>query len=618
MVSGHNGHNNGTAASAPVLEIRNIHCDYGDIRALRGIDLEIYPGEVHALIGEHGAGKSTLASVLSGFARPRSGHILVEGRLQNNFSLPTAKRLQIHMVYQQPQINEKVTVAENIFYMQKHEGRVPWYSRRKTEHEAEEYLQRRGFELDPRTRARYLSPSDKTVVDILKNILEPPRILILDEALERLSNESLGRITTILEDLRDTGTAIVIVTHRIDDVYTFADKVTVLKEGVRLLTTSIDNISKINLIRVAYTQFEVEHTPAQADQEFRQYLRFNDAILQRLPVNIIVVDPQLEVKLVNESCRRNFRLTDTPVSGLVLRDILHGDDSNIASVEAAITAERNQAFYDIALEVNGERHVYNVKTSSIRDDAVVIGTVVIIEDVTEYNELQNQLIMSEKLASVGLLAAGVAHEINNPLEIISNHLSYMKYKRGDADVVAEGADKIKTEIEDISEIVSNLVTFSDAKTPQVEAVDLNKIILDLLSLLRYNVEYRHTDISFQREAPELHFWGLRDQMKQVILNLIKNSLEAMPEGGSIFIRTRIDDTTAVLEFEDTGPGIDAADPNAVFTPFFSTKTDRPSSMGLGLSISYRTVNRIGGTMRVENLPDRGCRFIIRLPLALDP
>ena len=112
---------------------------------------------------------------------------------------------------------------------------------------------------------------------------------------------------------------------------------------------------------------------------------------------------------------------------------------------------------------------------------------------------------------------------------------------------------------------------------------------------------------------------LGDQMKQVILNLIKNSLEAMPEGGEITIRTRHtpEDAWAILEFEDTGPGIDAKDPNSVFTPFFSTKTDRPTSMGLGLSISYRTIQRIGGTMRVENLAERGCRFHIALPRALD-
>jgi len=598
------------------MDAREIHCDYGETRALRGVDLAVFSGEVHALIGEHGAGKSTMASVLSGFAKPKSGRILVEGRSQSNFSLTTAKRLQIHMVYQQPQINEKVTVAENIFYMKEHRRRHPWYSRRRSEHEASEYLKRRGFGIDPSTRARYLSPSDKTVIDILKNIMVPPRILILDEALERLSNESLVKITAILQDLRSNGTALVIVTHRIDDVYSLADRVTVLKEGMRLLTTNIDKISKINLIRVAYTQFEVESTPSQVDLEFRQYLRFNDAILQRLPVNIVVVGPQLEVKLVNESCRSNFRLADTPISGLVLRDILRGDDSSITSIEEAVRSERSQAFYNISLQIEDNRHVYNIKTSPIRDNITVIGTVVIIEDVTEYNELQNQLIMSEKLASVGLLAAGVAHEINNPLEIVSNHLSYIKYKRGDENTVAEGVDKIMTEIADIAGIVSNLVTFSDAKVPQVEAVDLNRIIHDLLSLLRYNAEYRHIDIAFHHDEVELHFSGVRDQMKQVILNLIKNSLEAMPEGGAITICTRRDKHgTIVLEFEDSGPGIDAADPNAVFTPFFSTKTDRLSSMGLGLSISYRTVNRIGGTMWVENLPVRGCRFTIRLPQA---
>lgn len=607
-----------SARDLPFMDLRRVYSDYDGVPALRGIDIEINRGEVHALIGEHGAGKSTLASVLSGLVRPRSGKILIDGYAQSNYSLVQAKRSRIHMVYQQPQINESVSVAENIYYMQRHRRRFPWYSQRKTEQEATDYLRSMGFNIDPRLKARYLSPSDKTVIDILKSILETPNILILDEALERLSNESLGKITAILEDLRSAGTGIVVVTHRIDDVYAYANRVTVLKEGVRLLTTDIDNISKINLIRVAYTQFEVERDQEQVDEEFRQYLRFNDAILQRLPVNIVVVDPQLTVKLVNESCRETFQLEEGELSGLSLRDILQGTEKSIRRIEGAVREERAEAFYGVELMSAMVRRVYNVKTSPIKDNTTVIGTVIIIEDVTEYDELQNQVILSEKLASVGLLAAGVAHEINNPLEIISNHLSFMRYNHNDPVVIADGVDKVKREIEDISSIVGNLVTFSDAKAPQVEAVDINQIVHDLLSLLRYNVEYQHIRITFQTESEELYFLGIRDQMKQVILNLIKNSLEAMPKGGEVSIQTRFDPVEGriVLKFEDTGPGIDATDPNSVFTPFYSTKSDRPNSMGLGLSISYRTVQRIGGTMRVENLPTRGCRFTIHLPVSV--
>ncbi len=599
----------------PVLELRDIWSGYGDVMALRGISVEFFPGEVHALIGEHGAGKSTMASVISGLVRPRSGRILMNGTTQPGYNLRMAKRLGVRMVYQQHQIVENVTVADNIFHMQ--EGTLAgfWFSRRRKESEIAEYLAGRGFPLAPRTLGRYLTPSDKTVVDILKNLLTTPQVLILDEALERLSNESLQRVRAILKELKASGTAIVIVTHRIDDVYSLADRVTVLKDGMRLLTTSIDNISKINLIRVAYTQFDGKTSPEDVDREFRQYLRFNDAILQRLPVNIVVVDPTLEVKLVNESCRRSFQLRYTQVTDLSLRDILQGNANSIEAIEGTIRSEQPGTFYNIILGTDPDRQVYNIKTSPIRDNDTVIGTVVIIEDVTEFEVPQNQLILSEKLASVGLLAAGVAHEINNPLEIISNHLSYMRFKSNDAAVVTDGVDKIKTEINDISGIVSNLVTFSDAKTPQIEGVDINKVIEELISLLRFNVEYHHVQISFRNREEELLFRGVREQMKQVILNLMKNSLEAMPDGGDIIITTYLDSEhrQVVVEFEDTGPGIAADDPNTVFTPFFSTRTDRPTSMGLGLSISYRTVSRVGGTMHVRNLPDRGCRFTIRLP-----
>lgn len=600
--------------TAPVLQLQNIVSGFGEVMALRGVSIDIFPGEVHALIGEHGAGKSTLASVMSGYVRPRSGTIIVDGKEQMSYSLRIAKRLGLRMVYQQSQLVENVTVADNIYHMQGDFKSPLWYSRRRKEQEIKEYLEQHGIFIGAKTLARNLTPSDKTVVDFLKNILIQPKVFILDEALERLSNDSLIRMKGILKSLKQNGAAIVIITHRIDDVYDLADRVTVLKDGVKLLTAGVDDIAKINLIRVAYTQFEEDTDPQEADHEFQKYIRFNDAILQRLPVNIVVVDPLLQLKLVNESCRRSFQLKHKKIGALSLRDILRGSNSVLEEIEHAILSEQQSTFYNITLGDKQDQRVYNIKTSPIRDSDIVIGTVVLIEDVTEFEELQNNVILTEKLASVGLLAAGVAHEINNPLEIIVNHLSFLKYKTRDPSLVSEGLEKIRTEINDISSIVSNLVTFSEAKSPQMEAADLNCIIQELISLLRFNVEYQHVRIFFDRYEEEVFFYGIRDQMKQVILNLVKNSLEAMPHGGEIHIRTYrdIDKSLAIMTFEDDGPGIDAVNPSDVFTPFYSTRTDRPSSMGLGLSISHRIVSRFGGTMQVRNLPERGCRFTISL------
>lgn len=598
----------------PVLSLHNVTFDYGGVRALSDVSLNLRAAEMHSLIGEHGAGKSTLGSVMSGYLRPRAGEIRLDGRPIHNHSPIVARRLGIHMVHQQAQLNENVTVAENLYYADDDRGASVFFSRRRAEAKADEILSEYGFSIDPRSRVRYLSPSDRTVLDILKNLVIAPRVLILDEALERVSAEAFERIVRILARLRTSGVAIVVITHRIDDIYAYSDRVTVLKDGVQLLTTDVDHISKLNLIRMAYTQVGTDYTGGGMNEEFQQYLRYNDAILQRLPINIIVVDPAHRVKLVNQYCRATFDLTEGRPRDLTLGELLAGHSDVVGRIESAIASGRSQTFYNVELTINGIRHVNNVKTSPIHDGLTVIGTVIIIEDVTEHDELQNQLILSEKLASVGLLAAGVAHEINNPLEIISNYLSYIRYRQPDGEV-SESIEKVMSEIEYISNIVGNLVSFSSPKPRTPEVVDINRLVREILALLKYNAEYQHIEIGFTPAQDDAYFQGVGDEMKQVILNLIRNSLEAMPGGGTIAIATRADEENGciVLDFADTGPGIDAEDPNSVFLPFYSTKKDRPDSLGLGLSISYRIVERTGGTMRVENLPERGCRFTVEVP-----
>lgn len=595
------------------METRDVSFDYRGVLALNRINLQLYSGEMHSLVGEHGAGKSTLGALISGYIRPQTGEILFRGQPLTSHSVISARRLGIHMVHQQPQLNENVTVAENLYYGDDDRAFSLLYDRRKVEAKAEKILADFGFVLDPRVRVRRLSLSDRTALDIIKNLIIKPRLLILDEALERVSSEAFDRIVFVLRELMAEGVTILAITHRIDDVFAYSNRVTVLKDGVQLLTTGIDHVSKLNLIRMAYTQVGDDRSRTEMNEAFQQYLRYNDAILQRLPVNIIVVDPLLRIKLVNESCRATFNLERTVPPNVTLSSLLHGRAEIVRSIESAVRRERPQAFYHVELTINGIRSINNVKISPIRDGLIVIGTVIIIEDVTEHDELQRQLILSEKLASVGLLAAGVAHEINNPLEIISNYLSYMKYRQS-AGEIPEFVEKVKAEIEYISNIVGNLVSFSSPNVRSVETVSLRKTIGDILNLLKFNSEYQHIETVFE-DADEGLVLGERDEMKQVVLNLIKNSLEAMPDGGRILIALSRDTPSdrVTLRFSDTGPGIDADDPNSVFMPFYSTKKDRPGSLGLGLSISYRIIERSGGTMRVENVETGGCLFTIELP-----
>lgn len=602
--------------TVPALDLRDVSMHYGEFQALRGVSLTVAPGEIHAVVGEHGAGKSSLAMIMSGYMRPATGRLILHGKEITQYSLKTAQRLGVRMVYQQTYLNEHFSVGENLFYTASASTRFGFYSKSRTEERARAYLREHGFYIDPKVKLRALSLSDRTVIELLKSFYSRPRLLILDESLEKLSRDSYQKIVPILEEMRSRGCAIVTITHRIDDVYRLANTVTVLKQGRRLITDHVENINKFNLIRMAYTQVGAETSHVKLDTEFYQFIKYNEAILQYLPVNIIVVDDEMKVKMVNERCAVSFGLAEGEYMNTPLAELLAGNEHALELIDRSVEEREARTFYNVDLKMHDATTINNIKTYPVYDGYQVIGTTIVIEDITEYDNLQKQLILSEKLASVGLLAAGVAHEINNPLEIISNYLSYVKYTHPEP-TITESIDKVNREIEYISKIVSNLVTFSDRRQHGGRLVDINGVIEEILDLLKYNAEYKHIAISFNREKEQLCFPGDPDQIKQVILNLIKNSFEAMESGGEIRIRTREGsrngEPTAQLLFEDSGPGIEAKDPSTIFLPFFSTKSARNKQLGLGLSISYRIIESFGGEMRAENLPVRGARFTIDLP-----
>lgn len=226
------------------------------------------------------------------------------------------------------------------------------------------------------------------------------------------------------------------------------------------------------------------------------------------------------------------------------------------------------------------------------------------------------MVFSEKLASIGLLSAGVAHEINNPLETIHNFVEYLKYKieqEEDKEILAD----IDEEVETISKIVSNLITFSDNNIDQNESFDVNSLIDDLIGLINYNAKYKKIQIDFHKKDDRLTLTASKTEIKQVILNLIKNSFDAIPAGGIITIKTcgkRLNEKSYVeIVLIDNGTGIPGKNINDIFLPFYSTKSNEEGNLGLGLSVSYGILKKYNGTISVLNLEEEGCQFTITIP-----
>jgi signal transduction histidine kinase/ABC-type multidrug transport system ATPase subunit len=603
-----------------LAELNGIMVSYGNLLGLDKVSFSIAPGEIHAIVGEHGAGKSSIARVLGGLVQPEEGLILWEGKSRQFPDVNASRNLGIELVTQDNEFFQYQSVAYNLFVNQSAIFPRFFFNPKRIFAAAGEVLSSMEAPIPPRKIVADLSLPERVLLDIIRHLYTKPRLLILDEALEKLSAIALIRIRNQLRQLVKNGSSVLFITHRIDDIFEFSDRVTIIRDGRILITESVREIDKVSLIKLAYTQIP-ETTPRwNINREFYEFLKYNEAILERLPVNLIVVDHTGTVKMMNKEALNYLHVEDHPFGKHITTILasLTGKEA-IRSIMEAITEGRVYTAFDLGLDLmEGDmvRHIIDITLSPIRDGLRYIGCILIINDITEQQRLREQIAFSEKLASVGLLAAGVAHEINNPLESIYSCADTLKLSLKESSAI-QTVERLESEAEAIEHIVRNLISFGDEKGVDLENIDLNELVYDIIKLVRYNTRYRKITIEWNPAPVGAVILVNKIEMKQVILNLFKNAIEAMPGGGimTVSLSRNGEKNQVALIVADSGPGISAGEAKSIFLPFYSTKRRTSGHMGLGLSISYNIVKKMGGEITAENLDPKGCRFIIRLPTA---
>jgi rhamnose transport system ATP-binding protein len=234
--------------------VRGVSKFFGAVAALRGVDLDLYPGEAHALVGENGAGKSTLVKLLAGVHSPDAGTIAIDG-VPVRFSGPAdARSAGIAVIYQEPTLFPDLSVAENIFVgRQPVRGRGRWGARRidasAMRRSVQELFGRLGVHLDPDRPARGLSIADQQLVEIAKALSFQARVLIMDEPTAALSGVEVSRLFTVVRSLQERGTAILFISHRFDEVFSLCNRVTVMRDGERVSTDPVTALTADNLVR---------------------------------------------------------------------------------------------------------------------------------------------------------------------------------------------------------------------------------------------------------------------------------------------------------------------------------------------------------------------------------
>jgi two-component system, NtrC family, sensor kinase len=248
----------------------------------------------------------------------------------------------------------------------------------------------------------------------------------------------------------------------------------------------------------------------------------------------------------------------------------------------------------------------------------VIGRLIIMDDITERIDLETQLSQADKLSSIGLLAAGVAHEVNTPLAVISSY-TQMLAKQLQGDPQKSGLlEKITRQTFRASEIVNNLLNFSRTSGSEIGDVDVNKVIADTLALLdhQFKVAKVQVENALTPKLPAIQ--GNPGRLQQVFLNLFLNAKDAMPGGGKLRIATANGESVSV-SVSDTGSGIAPEHIQRIYDPFFTTKTSpregQARGTGLGLSVTYGIIQEHAGKIRVESHPGAGTTFTLDFPLS---
>ena len=241
-----------------------------------------------------------------------------------------------------------------------------------------------------------------------------------------------------------------------------------------------------------------------------------------------------------------------------------------------------------------------------------VGTIVIVEDVTARVQLEEQLRISEKMASIGLLAAGVAHEVNTPLTGISSFTQMLLEGADPQDPRTRLLEKIERQTFRAAKIVNGLLTLSRPASSDRSLVDINIIIADVVALLEHQFETHRIRVRRDLcDAPAMVL-GQEHKLQQVFLNLFLNARDAMPKGGWLSVSTRLDVGKVVAEVSDTGSGIPSEYLARIYDPFFTTKAIGQGT-GLGLSITYGIVREHDGGIDCDSVIGQGTKFSLSFP-----
>jgi len=366
---------------------------------------------------------------------------------------------------------------------------------------------------------------------------------------------------------------------------------------------------------------------ADASLDIEQVRTILPQLIDALADAVLVVDRERRVVAANRRYLETFGMDRTDVVGVHCHDSVGcpasgGDDEGCAACDVMNLGEPQKLIRSIP-DVHGVLKRWEASLNPVNNELGQVTHVVEVwRDITDRSRLESQLSHSERLASLGMLAAGVAHEVNNPLASILAGVESLKRWLNRAEGLNEEQREEASEVLDVLELetqrsretTDKLLLLGQPIQNSPNWVDVNSAITDTFTLLGYQMKRQGVRPALQLAESLPLIWARGSGIRGVLMNLCMNAVQAMPEGGTLIARSRADGHSVVFEIEDSGPGIAPEHLQKIWNPFFTTKPVGQGT-GLGLSITQRIISDHRGEVFAENLTGRGARFIVRLPVS---
>jgi len=352
-------------------------------------------------------------------------------------------------------------------------------------------------------------------------------------------------------------------------------------------------------------------------RELERLKAYTDSIIESINVAVLALDRGGRITSCNRAFEELYDADRQFVTGLPIEQLLPADVIAIVQRAAGIkewVLESSANIFKLYLESRaGKRLIVNLSLIPLQSlFAGNTGLLLVLDDITEKVHLEDQLMQAEKLSSIGLLAAGIAHEVNTPIAGISSYTQMLLKDTPESDRHRHILKKIEKQTFRAAEIVNGLLNFSRLNGAEFTALNINQLIHDSLSLLDHQLQRNRIKVESRLSDSLPPVYGNIGKLQQVFVNLFLNAQDAMPSGGELEIQTGMIESMIIVDISDNGMGIPEENLKRIFDPFYTTKAIGKGT-GLGLAVTYGIIQEHGGRIFVDSDSGKGTHFRLKLP-----